>query len=105
MVKKLRSFNNERQFQETFRSDFWDSISNDEENKNSVLKKIESIFNHLPEGCARLLNDLYLRGKSFLNIKEEQNYKNVHTVQNMKYKCMQQVKKAKRMKKRIPLGD
>ena len=56
-------------------------------------KKVSSLMDKISEHCRKLLNMLFFRNKNMDEIVEEHGYSNIHTAQNQKYKCIQQVKK------------
>ncbi len=56
-------------------------------------KKVNSLMAKISEHCRKMLDLLFFRKKKMSEIAEEHGYSNLHTAQNQKYKCIQQLKK------------
>lgn len=56
-------------------------------------RKVSTLMSKISAHCQRLLNMIFFRNKNIVQIVEEQGYTNIHTAQNQKYKCIQQLKK------------
>lgn len=54
---------------------------------------IESLYRESREPCRSLLFAFYVQNKSMEELAEEMNYKNADTVKNVKYKCLQRLRK------------
>ena len=68
-----------------------DKIIENEINKN-LLQKLGRAFHKMTNHCKILLYSMFFKKKSPINIMEEKGYKNIHTVQNQKYKCLKQAR-------------
>lgn len=55
--------------------------------------KVNSLMGKISEHCRKMLDLLFFRKKKMSEIAEEHGYANMHTAQNQKYKCIQQLKK------------
>lgn len=64
------------------------------ENKESTLKKLSRAFLAMTAHCKRLLNSIFYKRKTLDAIATENGYKNIHTAQNQKYKCLEQARSA-----------
>lgn len=55
-------------------------------------KKVNSLMAKISEHCRKLLDLIFFRKKKMSEIAKEHGYANLHTAQNQKYKCIQQLK-------------
>lgn len=67
----------------------------DDENleKETLLVNVEHALEKLGEPCSSLLKQFYYHKRSLDHISQQLNYKNVGTAKNMKYKCLQRLRK------------
>lgn len=65
----------------------------DVEDKQGILQKLSKALHKMTGHCKMLLYSMFFRKKSLAAIAEEHNYKNIHTAQNQKYKCLEQARK------------
>ena len=63
------------------------------ENKDNFLQKLNKAFHSMTGHCKMLLVAMFYKKKSIAAIAEENGYKNIHTAQNQKYKCLEQARK------------
>lgn len=61
--------------------------------QHEQARKVNTLMAKISAHCQRLLNMIFFRNKNMKEIVEEQGYSNIHTAQNQKYKCIQQLKK------------
>lgn len=69
-----------------------ESIVNQEIKKN-LLKKLSSALHKMTTHCKALIISMFVKNKSISVIASESGYKNTHTAQNQKYKCLEQARK------------
>ncbi len=62
--------------------------------RKQKIDHITKALNELGDPCKRLLELFYFNNLSTDEIAEVMNYKNGNTVKNLKYKCIQRIKKA-----------
>ena len=63
------------------------------EEKEELLQMVERSLAQLGDPCKQILEKFYYHHKSNVDIAEELDYKNADTVKNLKYKCLQRLKK------------
>jgi RNA polymerase sigma factor (sigma-70 family) len=80
------------QLVETFEEPVEEKII-ESEDKNSFLQKLSRAFLNMTGHCKMLLVAMFYKKKSIALIAEENGYKNIHTAQNQKYKCLEQARK------------
>jgi RNA polymerase sigma factor (sigma-70 family) len=64
-----------------------------QETKRNLLQKLGSAFYKMTAHCKTLLISMFVKKKSIATIAIESGYKNIHTAQNQKYKCLEQARK------------
>lgn len=69
---------------------FYNDIDDEYEEK---LKKVENCMTKLGDPCKNILEHYYYHKKSMQEISEIMDYKGSETVKNLKYKCLQRLKK------------
>lgn len=94
-LKKLRATKKEIEHQDQISQELYHDLTQFINEEQTLWNKIAFYFTQISEACARLLKDIFYHRKPLKQIQQEYKYKNLHTAQNQKYKCMQQVKKAK----------
>ena len=62
--------------------------------EKSWSEKMDILLEKVPSHCQFIIKSIFYLGKKFEEIKDKLGYKNKHSAQNQKYKCMQQLKKA-----------
>lgn len=63
------------------------------ERKDNFLQKLNNAFHSMTGHCKMLLMAMFYKKKSMATIAKENGYKNIHTAQNQKYKCLEQARK------------
>jgi RNA polymerase sigma factor (sigma-70 family) len=63
-----------------------------DELKTGLLKKLGNAFLTMTGHCKMLIYSMFFKQKSLADIAKENGYKNIHTVQNQKYKCLEQAR-------------
>ncbi len=74
-------------------SDRPDDLMREYEEKEELLQMVEQSLSQLGDPCKRILEKFYYHQKSNHEIAGEMDYKNSDTVKNLKYKCLQRLKK------------
>ena len=69
-------------------------VTNIEHIKKQKLETIKNAIQELGDPCRKLLELYYFNNLSSEEIAEVMDYKNGNTVKNLKYKCIQRIKKA-----------
>jgi RNA polymerase sigma factor (sigma-70 family) len=64
-----------------------------QEIKRNLLQKLGTAFYKMTTHCKTLLISMFVKKKSIAVITAESGYKNIHTAQNQKYKCLEQARK------------
>lgn len=93
--KKLRDKTYYLTLDEVNESDFQNEINAAIENELSFMEKLKRYLNKITDHCHRLIDDMFFKGKAIERIQSEYGYTTRHNAQNQKYKCIQQLKKAK----------
>ena len=80
---------------ETLDSDEYSELEFDVDHiKKQKFDHIKNTIQNLGDPCKRLLELFYFNNLSIDEIAEVMDYKNGNTVKNLKYKCLQRIKKA-----------
>ncbi len=65
----------------------------DNDTQNSFLQKLARAFSKMTGHCKMLIISMFYKNKSIAAVAAENGYKNAHTAQNQKYKCLEQARK------------
>lgn len=65
----------------------------DSETQNSFLQKMVRAMSKMTGHCKMLIISMFYKNKSIAAVAAENGYKNTHTAQNQKYKCLEQARK------------
>jgi RNA polymerase sigma factor (sigma-70 family) len=65
----------------------------EQETRRNLLQKLGNAFYKMTAHCKTLLVSMFVKNKSMATISAENGYKNIHTAQNQKYKCLEQARK------------
>jgi RNA polymerase sigma factor (sigma-70 family) len=65
------------------------------EAEHGYSDRLKIYLTKITSHCNRLIHDWFFRGDSVQEIREKYGYRNDHTAQNQKYKCIEQIKKVK----------
>ncbi len=76
-----------------FLSDYKDVVIEDWGEKEDLLQLMERGLQMIDEKCRSLLTRYYYQGQSMEEIASDMEYKNSATTKNMKYKCVQKLRK------------
>lgn len=71
----------------------FEDLDNSIEAAESRLRRVKSVIKDLQNPCAEILRLFYFNNVSNEEIAELLGYKNGNTVKNLKYKCIQRIKK------------
>ncbi|MCO6359299.1 RNA polymerase sigma-70 factor (ECF subfamily) [Roseivirga pacifica] len=74
-------------------NDLIEVIDSPSSNRGERLRRLEKIIQELGSPCADILKLFYFNNLSTEEIADVLDYKNGNTVKNLKYKCLQRVKK------------
>lgn len=94
-LKKLNSSN----LHETLSSDELDRListldtSNDDSEQYMVAQKVKLVFKKMTDHCRRLIEAIFFENVPMKILMKKMGWKNKHTADNQKYKCIQQAKK------------
>ncbi|MEI7736177.1 MAG: sigma-70 family RNA polymerase sigma factor, partial [Ferruginibacter sp.] len=61
--------------------------------QNNFLQKLSRAFSKMTGHCKMLIISMFYKKNSIAVVAAENGYKNVHTAQNQKYKCLEQARK------------
>ena len=61
--------------------------------RNVFLQKLSRAFSKMTGHCKMLIISMFYKNKSIASVAAENGYKNAHTAQNQKYKCLEQARK------------
>jgi RNA polymerase sigma factor (sigma-70 family) len=64
-----------------------------QETKQHLLQKLGRALYKMTGHCKTLLISMFVKNKSMAVVAKESGYKNMHTAQNQKYKCLEQARK------------
>jgi len=72
------------------------SLAEWEQKEEGLIKRnvLQRVFNKLSRHCFIFLTQTFLTGASRDKLMEEMGYKNTHTFDNQKYKCLEQARKS-----------
>ena len=71
------------------------------ENERTYWEKIKAAMTKVTGHCNRLLHDMFFKNKPGSIIQKEYGYSSLHNMQNQKYKCINQIRKALEEEKKI----
>jgi len=75
-------------------------IPDEEDDQQDVLKENEEFISHLinriPFHCQQIVDMVYFKNLDVEEVAEKMGYNNSHTASNIKYKCLQHMKKVSR---------
>ncbi|WP_128331605.1 RNA polymerase sigma factor [Apibacter sp. HY039] len=93
-LKRLRDnhFFRKESFDDKHSIEFFPEASNNLTKENKVLLWLSQISNH----CQKLLRAIFFYNQPIEKLMTKMGWKNKHSASNQKYKCIQQLKKAKR---------
>ena len=80
-------------------ADIKDFSEEEREDEKKVTSYIEKLLTKIPHHCQQMIHYVFYKNASPEKVAEELGYNNNHTVSNVKYKCIQQMKKASNEKK------
>ncbi len=87
--KERRNYS--RQSEQFVDDELFDVNSNEDHEKE--LTRVEASLEEIGEPCKSILLQVYYQKKSMQEISDSLGYKNPETVKNLKYKCLQRLKK------------
>lgn len=93
--KKLRNKKEEFDFSLLENEKFHQEIDESIENEKSYKDKLQNLLHKITKHCEGLIHDMFFKEKSVEEIQKKYGYSNKHTLQNQKYKCVEQIKKVK----------
>lgn len=99
--KKLRDQNYEVSLDELNSNDFKDSIDHSTEKEISYKERLKILLTRITKHCNKLIHDMFYREKSVNQVQKEYGYSSPHNAQNQKYKCVEQLKKAKKQEENL----
>ena len=59
------------------------------------MDKLQNLLHKITKHCQGLIHDMFFKEKTVEEIQKNYGYTNKHTLQNQKYKCVEQIKKVK----------
>jgi RNA polymerase sigma factor (sigma-70 family) len=71
-----------------------DSSEEEREDQNQLSGFIERVISRIPHHCKQIIDFVFYKNATPEQVAEELGYNNNHTVSNVKYKCIQHMKKA-----------
>lgn len=93
-LKKLRNTGNNESWNYNHDNHFQE-MQLSIEKETSYTEKLEHLFTKMTSHCHKLLDDIYYKMKSILEIQKEYGYTTRHNAQNQKHKCVQQLRQIK----------
>ncbi len=93
--KKLRNKKEEFDFSLLENVDFYQEIEASIENEKTYKDKLQNLLHKITKHCQGLIHDMFFKENSVEEIQKNYGYANKHTLQNQKYKCVEQIKKVK----------
>jgi len=94
-LKRLKNNRYETEFSETYTNRFYEEISLAIESEKSYMDKLQNLLHKITKHCQGLIHDMFFKEKTVEEIQKNYGYSNKHTLQNQKYKCVEQIKKVK----------
>ncbi len=97
-LKKLRGSPYRESFDFKHEKNLYEEMQLFIEKENSYAHQLKQLFNKMTAHCKKLLNGIYYKMKSILDIQKEYGYSTKHNAQNQKHKCIQQLRDLKDQK-------
>jgi len=94
-LKTLRDSGYRESFDPKHEKNLFDEIQLSIEKENSYTHQLKKIFVKMTNHCQKLLDSIYYKMKSILEIQKEYGYSSRHNAQNQKHKCIKQLKNLK----------
>ncbi|SDE64779.1 RNA polymerase sigma factor [Riemerella columbipharyngis] len=94
-LKKLRKTYREVEFTENYTDAFFEEITESIEQEKSYREKLRSYMGKITAHCRKLIYEIFFKEKSTQQIQQEYGYSSRHNVNNQKYKCIEQIRRAK----------
>ncbi len=98
-LKRLRTTYAKLQFTDLCDIGFLAQISQTIEQDSTYWEKLQIYLTKITSHCKGLIHDMFFKEKTIAQIQEEYGYSAKHNAQNQKYKCMEQIRKAKEQDK------
>lgn len=93
--KKLRNFYRELPLEGAELEALCEGLDNQIEAEFTYTDRLKSYMAKISTHCNRLIHDWFFKGDDIEEIRQKYGYKNDHSAQNQKYKCIEQIKKVK----------
>lgn len=94
-LKSLRNTSKQEVFERKHDKYFYEEMQLSIEKEMSYSQRLKRLFTKMTAHCSRLLDDIYYKAKSILQIQQEYGYSTKHNAQNQKHKCIEQLRNLK----------
>lgn len=95
-LNRLKSAGKYRNIEEHLNNEaFYEELNGYIDQEMSYWDKLQNYMHKITTHCQGLLHDMFFKEKSVEQIQEEYGYSNKHSLQNQKYKCVEQIRKVK----------
>lgn len=91
-LKKLRGSRKNESWDYRHENNLFEEMQSSIEKETSYTDKLQKLFHKITDHCHKLLDDIYYKMKSILDIQKEYGYSSKHNAQNQKHKCVQQLR-------------
>ncbi len=94
-LKKLSTSGKKETWDYRHEKDLFQEMQLSIEKETTYAEKLQHLFTKMTSHCHKLLDDIYYKMKSILEIQKEYGYSTKHNAQNQKHKCVQQLRELK----------
>lgn len=94
-LKTLRDSGYRESFDIKHENQLYEEIQLSIEKENSYTHQLKNLFKKMTQHCQKLLDSIYYKMKSILEIQKEYGYSSKHNAQNQKHKCIKQLRDIK----------
>lgn len=93
--KKLRNLYRELPLEGPELDALCEGLDDQIEAEFTYADRLKAYMSKISTHCNRLIHDWFFKGNDIKEIRQKYGYKNDHSAQNQKYKCIEQIKKVK----------
>lgn len=94
-LKKLRDSGKNVSWNYKHENNLFEEMQSSIERETTYTDRLQQLFHKMTDHCHKLLDDIYYKMKSILDIQKDYGYSSKHNAQNQKHKCVQQLRQLK----------
>ncbi len=100
-LKKLRSPKKIVEFSELLEQQYFEEINLAIEAEKSYWDRLQNYLHQITDHCKGLIHDMFFQQKKIEQIQKEYGYSSKQNAQNQKYKCVEQIRRAKEQESKL----